>query len=126
MNKYGRYAFYGSLRQGMENHLIYNKAMKFIRTVMLEGYSLYSLGDYPYAVRSEGAHSAKRILADLIYFQDRAVEHEVHRMELEAGYIYEEIEIDSLNYGIYLFKEPVTGDLEIESGDWVNYFTQKK
>lgn len=119
MNKHGRYAFYGTLRQGMEYHSIYGKGLTYVKSVLLKGYRLYSLGDYPYAVPSDTGS----IIADL-YQVDRNIARTIHGMEIQAGYYYDEIIIDSLAFGIYLFAEPDPGDIELESGDWVRYATE--
>lgn len=116
MNGYGRYAFYGTLRQGMEYNSLYGSGMTCLQSVSLNGYRLFSLGDYPYAVPS----SAGSIVADL-YEVDREIAATIHEMEIEAGYYYDEIIINSRTFGIYLFAEPGSGDVEIRSGDWVDY-----
>ncbi|HEY4656541.1 MAG TPA: gamma-glutamylcyclotransferase [Cyclobacteriaceae bacterium] len=120
MNKNGRYAFYGTLRHGIEYHSIYTKGMDFLQSVLLRGYRLYSLGDYPYAVRSDSGC----IVADLYKVNDPEISLSIHLMELEAGYYYDEIIIDSLSFGIYLFESPSPGDEEIRSGDWVRYVAE--
>jgi gamma-glutamylcyclotransferase (GGCT)/AIG2-like uncharacterized protein YtfP len=120
MNKNGRYAFYGTLRHGMENHSFYGGAMTFLESVLLSGYKLYSLGDYPYAVRSDTGS----IVADLFQVNDMRIGKSIHQMELDAGYHYDEIIIASRSYGIYLFVNPAPGDEEIRSGDWVRYVNE--
>lgn len=118
MNKEGLYAFYGTLRKGMENFHFFQEGMHFIETVTLEGYKLISLGEYPYAVRTSNAD--ERIIAELFqldYLQAKSI----HDMELEAGYYYDEIQIHQNFYGIYLFSKINPTDEEIPSGDWAKY-----
>lgn len=116
MNKHGLYAFYGTLRQGMEYYSIYRKGMSYLQSVLLKGYRLFSLGDYPYAVPSPTGS----IVADL-YQVDEEIATTIHSMEIEAGYYYDEIIIDSRAFGIYLFDKVDSGDSEVQSGDWVRY-----
>lgn len=116
MNEHGRYAFYGTLRQGMEYYSIYGGGMTSLRSVLLKGYRMFSLGDYPYAVPSPDGS----IIADL-YQVDDEIAKAIHDMEIEAGYYYDEIIIDARTFGIYLLAEPGSGDKEIPSGDWVSY-----
>lgn len=116
MNRHGRYAYYGTLRQGMEYHSIYRQGMRYLRSVVLDGYRLFSLGDYPYAIRSANGS----IIADLYEVEEKIAEI-IHQMEIEAGYHYDEIIIDSASFGIYLFATPGDDGTEIRSGDWVRY-----
>lgn len=121
MNKEGLYAFYGTLRCGMENHALFAKGMQFIKTVVLRGYRLISLGDYPYAVRTGDTST---IVTELFHLSE-PVAMDINMMELESGYYYDEIEIDQSLYGIYLFEEINPGDELIPSGDWVKYITER-
>lgn len=121
MNRDGLFAFYGTLRMGMENHSLYAKGMRFQKTVPLSGFRLYSLGDYPYAVRTSDGGI---IIADLFKITDATVADAIHRMEIEAGYYYDEIAVEKSQYGIYLFPSPDQNDEEITTGDWVKYVTQ--
>lgn len=119
MNSNGLYAFYGTLRQGMEYHSIYGKRISFIQSVLLKGYRLFSVGDYPYAVRAPTGS----IVADLCHV-DRRTAATIHSMEIEAGYFYDEIIIESQAFGIYLFSRADPGDPEVQSGDWVQYVAE--
>ena len=119
MNKNGLYAFYGTLRNGMENHLLYKSGMVFLESVALPGFCLYSAGEYPYAVRSPMPH--RIIQADLFKITDPIVAEAIHAMELEVDYFYDEVDVKGTAYGIYLFPAPRVHDAEIVSGDWVQY-----
>jgi gamma-glutamylcyclotransferase (GGCT)/AIG2-like uncharacterized protein YtfP len=122
MNKDGHYAFYGTLRVGMENHLLFQRGMEFIDRVSLRGFELISLGDYPYAVKSDMANAS--IIAELFKVDPRIAK-AIHDMELEAGYYYDEIEIGKNLYGIYLFSAVRPFDEVIPSGDWVHFVSAR-
>lgn len=119
MNNHGRYAFYGTLRPGMDLHSEFRQGMTYIGQALLKGYRLYSLGDYPYAVPSSSGH----IVTDL-YQVGRDCARAIHEMEMDAGYYYDEIIIDGLAFGIYLFDQPGPSDPEIRSGDWARYVAE--
>lgn len=119
MNEHGRYAFYGTLRPGMELHRMYQPGMIHLGQALLEGYRLFSLGAYPYAVPSSAGH----IVVDLYRLKPDCAR-DIHAMETEAGYYYDEIFIDGLAFGIYLFDRPGRGDPEIRSGDWARHVAE--
>ena len=119
MNEHGRYAFYGTLRPGMELHPVYKAGMKHLGKALLEGYRLYSLGEYPYAVPS----AAGAIVVDLYQLEPDCAR-DIHDMEIDAGYYYDEIIIDGLAFGIYLFDRPGVEDSEIRSGDWARHVAE--
>ncbi|HEX5170563.1 MAG TPA: gamma-glutamylcyclotransferase [Cyclobacteriaceae bacterium] len=122
MNKAGLYAFYGTLRLGMENHTLFERGMQFLNTVELKGFRLISLGEYPYAVKS--TNPAQSIIAELFFLDDLTAK-SIHDIEIEAGYYYDEIQIDQNLYGIYLFKEANPYDEEIGSGDWASFVARR-
>jgi gamma-glutamylcyclotransferase (GGCT)/AIG2-like uncharacterized protein YtfP len=51
------YAFYGSLRKGMDLYKKFETDLKYKFSLWLPGYDLYSLGPYPCAVKSTNAGS---------------------------------------------------------------------
>lgn len=116
MNQQSQYAFYGSLRRGMENYRLYEKDLRYIRTVTLEGFKMFSLTDYPYVVRT--GRSQDTIVVELFRVSNPQTEQIIHQMELEADYIFSEVEIEGIKFGIYLFEAPYPGDPEVGSGDW--------
>jgi gamma-glutamylcyclotransferase (GGCT)/AIG2-like uncharacterized protein YtfP len=122
MNKDGLYAFYGTLRRDMENHILFQRGMHYLDTVVLEGYKLISLVEYPYAVRT--FNSNETITVELFHLDPVEAE-SIHHMELEAGYYYDEIQIGQNLYGIYLFSEINPEDEEIPSGDWAKYIAER-
>lgn len=119
MNRDGRYAFYGTLRPGMELYQVYRPGMTHLGQALLKGYRLYSLGEYPYAVPSSGGS----IVVDL-YRLEPDCARDIHEMEIDAGYYYDEIIIDGLAFGIYLFDRPGAQDPEIRSGDWTRHVAE--
>jgi gamma-glutamylcyclotransferase (GGCT)/AIG2-like uncharacterized protein YtfP len=119
MNKNGLFVFYGTLRYGMENYMPLGNSLQYIDTLSLKGYRLFSLGDYPYAINT--GHLLDVMVADLIKITDKQVVELIHQMELEAGYVYQEIEINGVSHGIYLFQKSISKGIFIESGDWTKY-----
>lgn len=122
MNKDGLYAFYGTLRIGMENYVLFERGMKFLEKVVLNGFRLISLGEYPYAIKSPNPDHV--ITAELFQLEDSTARL-IHEMELEAGYYYDELRIGRNKYGIYLFSEANPFDEEITSGDWVSFVARR-
>jgi gamma-glutamylcyclotransferase (GGCT)/AIG2-like uncharacterized protein YtfP len=119
MNSNATYAFYGSLRRGMSNYKIYEPALEYINTVRLPGFRLYALPNYPFAVRS--ADQKDVIVAELFKVTSNEVEHHIHSLELRVGYYYDEVSIEGMNVGIYLY-ESVENHPLVEHGDWVHFF----
>lgn len=124
MNAHSLYAFYGTLRKGMENHYLLGAKTEYLKRVKLPGYKLFSLIDYPYAVKSHAM--SDMIVAELFYVPDIEIQQYIHTMELDAGYYYHEIPIEGKKYGIYLFSEEGKGDEQIRSGDWVEYMRSRQ
>lgn len=119
MNDDSLYAFYGSLRCGLENYQAYgNGALRHLHTCRIAGFRMYSMGSYPYAIRS---FNEEQICVELFRITDQAVERAIHEMELEAEYYYDEVEIDGRKFGIYLFRQERPGDLHITDGDWKDF-----
>ena len=113
------YAFYGSLRQGMDNHAHYAKGLHYVRTIILKGYALYSLIDYPYAVKT--GDLSDTVVAELYTIPDPQTKQNIHDMEIDAGYIFLEEEIAEGKFGIYIFAAPGDHDTRVPGGDWVAY-----
>lgn len=124
MNRDSQYAFYGSLMKGMENHIPYEKHLKFLRKVHLPGFRMYSMGQYPYIVRSNDSNH--RIVAELYKVIDRKTEQSIHEMELEEGYIFSEVEVADNKFGIYLFESRLIESAEVMDGDWRSYRKQER
>jgi hypothetical protein len=52
------------------------------------------------------------------------MELQIHKMEINAGYYFDVMDVDGLNTGIYLFKSAFNFQ-EVPNGDWVEYFGSK-
>lgn len=123
MNAHSLFAFYGTLRKGMENHYLLGSQTKYLKRVKLPGYKLFSLIEYPYAVKSR--LMSDMIVAELFHVPDTSIQQYIHSMELEAGYYYYEIPLAGKKYGIYLFSEEGKDDEQIVSGDWAEYVRKR-
>jgi gamma-glutamylcyclotransferase (GGCT)/AIG2-like uncharacterized protein YtfP len=117
------FAFYGSLRKGMENFKAYQSDLKYLKTRRIAGFELYALEEYPYAVKTDVF--SQMLVVEVFEIEDQRVAETIHQMELEAGYIFELIEVDGEKVGIYLFEQS-EGDSKVESGDWVEFFGSNK
>jgi gamma-glutamylcyclotransferase (GGCT)/AIG2-like uncharacterized protein YtfP len=104
---------------GMENYLLYEKHMKFLGKVNLEGFKMFSLKQYPYVIRSND--SSHKIVAELYKVIDEKTEQSIHEMELEEGYIFSEVVIADNKFGIYMFESHVSNSTEVIGGDWRSY-----
>ena len=113
------FAFYGSLRRGLENFNTYKTDLKYLKTKRIEGFELYALEEYPYAVKT-GVPS-HMLVVEVFEIEDPRVAEAIYEMELDAGYIFEIIEIDGEKVGIYLF-DHFEDNSKVESGDWVEFF----
>lgn len=119
IERLGFYAFYGTLRRGMENHLLFAETLVFLKTVALTGYRMHSLVGYPYIVRTNSP--GDRILVDLFRVSSFETEQMIYDMEIDAGYILSTIDIDGNKFGIYIFSSECPGDEYLPGGDWVRH-----
>jgi gamma-glutamylcyclotransferase (GGCT)/AIG2-like uncharacterized protein YtfP len=119
MNDDRLYAFYGSLRLGMGNYNRFKDGLEFLRKVELRGFKLFSLTDYPYAIATENREDC--MVVELFKITNAKTEELIHQVEMDAGYIFTNIEIAKQKFGIYLFTEAKANDVWVESGDWVVY-----
>ena len=113
------FAFYGSLRRGMPLYQQYQSHLEYQFSVWLKGFELYSLGPYPYAIRSSDPSS--KILVEIFWIEDERTRYEIQEIELQAGYVLEEIEVRGTNSRIFLFSKN-GNDPKVLSGDWVDFF----
>lgn len=105
----------------MSNCEEYVATMSYERTTRISGYRMHSLGDYPYAVKSENRND--KIVVEIFRSNDANVKMKIHNLEIEAGYVYEIINLDSDDVGIYLFEQS-GNDPWVKSGNWVEFFRQ--
>ncbi|MCB0491402.1 MAG: gamma-glutamylcyclotransferase [Cyclobacteriaceae bacterium] len=117
------FAFYGSLRRGMENYAIYQTDLKYIKTRRILGYELFALEEYPYVIKS--ADASNSVVVEIFQIENAHTAQNIHKMELDAGYIFEWVDVDDEKVGIYLFEQS-GGNSKVESGDWVEFFGGKK
>ena len=119
MNAHSTYAFYGSLRRGMSNYRYYEKGLEFLYMDVIPGYRLYALEEYPYAVRT--GNPKDLLTVEVFRVGDPAVERDIHTLELEVGYFYDEVVLRNQPVGIYLFEKAGTEPL-VKGGDWIKFF----
>ena len=95
MKKY--VAVYGSLRK---NHYNFNACgeQKYIKTLQLNGYDLFSLGSYPGIVPGKGTLTVE------LHEVDEDTLRTIRHMELGAGYREENINIDGKNAALYIYE----------------------
>jgi gamma-glutamylcyclotransferase (GGCT)/AIG2-like uncharacterized protein YtfP len=104
---------------GMENYPRYEKHLKFLGKVHLTGFKMFSLTQYPYAIRTNDIND--RIVAELYKVIDAKTEQSIHELEMDEGYIFSEVEIAGDKFGIYLFDARVMESTQVISGDWRLY-----
>lgn len=115
------YAFYGSLRRGMRLHKQFKNDLHYLYSVWLTGYDLYSLGNYPYAIKS--TDSTHKILVEVTMVLDVETERDILKIENDAGYYIHKIKLGTDHVTIFLYEE-TANNLRIDSGDWCVFFGQ--
>jgi len=119
MNSESSYAFYGSLRRGMKYYEEFKSGLHYQYSIWLKGYDLYSLGPYPFAVKSDNPQH--RILLEVMRIKDPSVEKRIFQIEMDAGYYFSDILIQHKPVGIFLF-EKAGNYPQVSHGDWVKFF----
>jgi len=119
MTTNGLYAFYGSLRRGMENYLHYQDGLEYLYSLRLQGFRVYSLGPYPAAVKT--GNQSHSMVVEVFRISKREVAQSIHELEINAGYYFDTLTIAGEQVGIYLFKS-CENYREVSSGDWVRFF----
>lgn len=117
-----RFAFYGSLRRGMENHDVYKSGLLYLFSARLKGYRLYSKGQYPCAVMT-GDNGA--VTVEVFETGSEKVAADIHQLEIDEGYYLDEVMINEVATRIYLYKQPGNYQ-EVTGGDWVTFFRQRR
>jgi gamma-glutamylcyclotransferase (GGCT)/AIG2-like uncharacterized protein YtfP len=115
------FAFYGSLRRGMENHALHASHLKYLFSARISGFKLYSRGQFPVAVTSSATDS---IVVEVFRIDDPSTREMIHKLEMDEGYYFESIRIDDINVGIYLFQAPGNYQ-QVDGGDWVTFFRER-
>lgn len=115
------FAFYGSLRRGMENHTLHAAHLKYLFSARLSGYKLFSRGEFPVAVKASASDS---IVVEVFKIEDLSTREMIHKLEMDEGYYFEKLLIDEREVGIYLVQSPGNYQ-QVEGGDWVSFFREK-
>ncbi len=113
------YLFYGTLRTGMSNYQHFREELVSNGKIVLSGFKLFSKKNYPYAIISDTR--ADTIVAEKIEVLSIETQRAIYKLEIEAGYYYDELLIDHQKFGIFLYSQRNRNDPQIIDGDWVNY-----
>jgi gamma-glutamylcyclotransferase (GGCT)/AIG2-like uncharacterized protein YtfP len=105
----------------MENHHAYKHQLQYLFSARLSGYKLYSMGQYPCAVKTSGDHA---ITVEVFETGHQETADDIHRLELEEGYYCDEHMINGVMTRIYLYHHPGNYQ-EVPGGDWVTFFRQR-
>jgi gamma-glutamylcyclotransferase (GGCT)/AIG2-like uncharacterized protein YtfP len=123
-----RFLFYGTLRKDQGNYNYFVKPVKgseFEGTKTLTGYKMFSFGGFPAVYKTNNPDD--KILVEAWYVPNEMSCRSIHMMELGAGYEVEEVELEGKMYWLYTYDEKYSqGKLEVKSGDWVNFITEKR
>lgn len=131
---------YGSLRAGEYNfnrirELFGEESMKYVKTIQLKGFRMYSLGSYPAAIQTYTDEES--ITCDIMTVSP-SVDKYIEEMEVGAGYscYSETVTVSQSNVykaveaSIYLFEEDEEANLlgyaqRVHSGDWIKFNTKE-
>jgi gamma-glutamylcyclotransferase (GGCT)/AIG2-like uncharacterized protein YtfP len=113
------FAFYGSFRFGLSNHMAYASFLKYRFSAWIKGYEMYSFGDFPFAIRTD--ESADKILVEVFEIENAEVRMQIDQLEHGYGYHKETIVIEEQSVTIYLFNEKANYP-KVNEGDWVKFF----
>jgi len=119
MNSGSTYAFYGYLRKGMRYYEEFKNDLCYHYSFWLMGYEMYSLGPYPFAIKSDKPKS--KILVEVMKVEDRNAEKKIYQIEMDAGYYYTDIMIQNKSVGIFLYERGANYP-QVRHGDWVKFF----
>lgn len=98
---------------------VYKDGLEYKFSAQLEGFKLYALKEYPFAVKTNQADDS--IVVEVFKITNPEIEKSIHELELGVGYYYDEIKVKDRAAGIYLFKQ--AGNYpEVKGGDWVKFF----
>lgn len=113
------FAFYGSLRRGRYNYDIFKPHLQYRYSMWVKGFQLYSLGDFPFAFKTDVEDD--RILVEVFEIPETEIAKQIDELELGYGYHSEIILIDQQPVKIYLFQEKANYPL-VSGGDWLKFF----
>lgn len=103
----------------MFNYDTYQSDLLFVGERVVPGYKMFSLEEYPYCIKTTDENDIIKV--ELFKILNQQTEQMIHEMEIEAGYIFEELEIAKQKFGIYLFPSSKPEHVHVVSGDWVLY-----
>ena len=114
---------YGSLRKGAYNFEYFNQKydLKYVETLEIKGYDLYSLGPYPAIIKGKN-----KLTVDLLRC-DRDTRILIDGMEHGAGYhsremmVFSEVLQESVYVILYVYGGELEGLQKVENGDWIKY-----
>ncbi len=122
MQNTNAFAFYGSLRRGMENHHLHAPHLKYLFSARLRGFSLFSRGPFPVAVLS--GQTTDSMVVEVFEIKDATTREMIHKLEMDEGYYLHHVQVGDVTAAIYLFKTPENYP-KVNGGDWVSFFRQK-
>ena len=117
------YAFYGSLRVGMPLYDQFKNELNYQFSAWIQGHRLYSLGEFPCAVKSDVA--SEKIVVEFFEITDHVTKKEIDSIEIGYGYYRDHIEVDGVQALIYLFKDAANYQ-QVLSGDWVRFYRTRR
>jgi len=103
----------------MRLHYQFKNSLQYHYSIWLQGYDMFTLGNYPYAVSCDNLNH--KILVEVMHINDPEVAETIHQIEIEAGYFAKQIKLGNELLTLYLFEKPAN-NLRIDSGDWVIFF----
>jgi gamma-glutamylcyclotransferase (GGCT)/AIG2-like uncharacterized protein YtfP len=110
---------YGTLKPGHYNFdRFFNETnVKVGEEIKLPGFKMYSLGAYPCVVHTENNEDI--ITAVKLKNVKSNIFNSINNMELGAGYVRKEIQLDNETYFIYVFRANNIHNLKVvENGNW--------
>lgn len=121
-----RIAVYGSLRLDEYNYNYfksrYPNEIKFIKTIAISGYKLYSLGSYP-GIKETSDNT--ELVIDIFEVSEN-VYSMITDMELCSGYKIKKLDIDNIPTTLYVYTANIANCTLVESGDWSKYLNEKQ
>lgn len=106
----------------MRLHNQFRASLHYKYSLWLKGYAMFSLGNYPYATVS--SDNKDRILTELFEITDPEIEAEINRIEIEAGYVRTEFQLNGIPIFIFIYEDLTANNMKVDSGDWVSFFCQ--
>ena len=124
MGSIGKFAFYGTLRVGMTNFTAFQDGLRYIKTISLSGFRMFSRGSYPYVIRT--SNEGEVIVVELFEICDLSTMKQINALEEEAGYTTDNVLINGEKFGIYIFEQNIVGDPVVVGGDWAAYVDENR